>query len=1234
MGASWISEGKTNLVFREWPGDTAGNAAQLVELLNAQLDPASGDGHFLSAASAVDCGLPEKTTLVFEVLDLRRRDEHSQSIEQALCDLLVGRAVIDEPKNEIVRLLMVSDTLSLDEWEVERPGEKISIKKDVELLARALRTVDAAHYVQILLDGDRDPESGEMVDAKSSAAFAQSAILGLARKHEGPRIKRLGEIIETRSKEVRALLIAARDYPGFSELGLAGKADDFDAVLNEINLVSQFGKRRDDIITARLDPLRAKDPRVSMESYSVRARRSELLASIVANGGEPERNTREIGDKLTSLELNLKRYEFLRDLGRLLGSRSVQMLEGFYEEFEKAWYFPGGEARVLIIDDRLYKLLVKGEDTADLQIAGLRRIFAMIGWENQVHIAPPTIIPRSDFACGEAEDGPDEAGIGMRSLNGPARRKAIPLEDFAVILLDLESDERYVGALAIPRLTNHLRKFAELAPPMEKAGRKRWIAPIIVMTGTESAGTVQQSFHLGAAGYVSKTRPYQLPFKLLRALYGHSAHHRSDTPTASHFEALNALQPDVAAKLRQTKMPSAIHGGQNIAADSPVFIDKREEVWIRSLPKADLHCHLGTCIAYPAIETMAHNTVGYLLQLEDDRPLGGEAASKKRVPIASTSFNRVFDRVANAVVLGEWLHAQAIRYGLEGAEPLRCLAVGAQVFGEGKPLEMKSFGLGDEIIRRLHGTNDRVETFEIAAMLAATCGSAEDTAAMVPGSYIRQLYSWFKRTRGAKSDDKPVFDPARAFHHVGKTTLVQLWRTVSRWRGTFTRDAARLGLAPPFGSKTHGWKELAEHFEWRVKASQDATSGARARAIEVLYKGTGKGPDLSIVKESLKGLGFEHLAERLEAPSLHPDTSHAALSLREYVAIPERRVVDSGNGQSGLQRYLLGADLLGSAYLQYPDNLLIAGYALTLDNARDNVIYAEVRCETTGYARAGMNAQDATDMLCLSFDLASLFLQLQTGDQASLPLVRTNVLLAAKRHKSPAAATEAIALMEAYLQRRPGSAKERFSRSEFEMLFPSWWRPSEVVGFDISGDESKESEWLHALLTPLTRQSSPITIHAGEAASAASIWSAVYDLNATRIGHGLRLAEDSALLNYCVREGICMEMCPNSNSFTNGFDGIEPLESPRHHYPLRQYMQQGLEVCLATDNRYLHGEGRQTLTSEYLTAARLSGGLTRWEILQIVKAGFKNAFLDKDEVRSLVTEAEDRIYQIVARGWV
>lgn len=110
-----------------------------------------------------------------------------------------------------------------------------------------------------------------------------------------------------------------------------------------------------------------------------------------------------------------------------------------------------------------------------------------------------------------------------------------------------------------------------------------------------------------------------------------------------------------------------------------------------------------------------------------------------------------------------------------------------------------------------------------------------------------------------------------------------------------------------------------------------------------------------------------------------------------------------------------------------------------------------------------------------------------------------------------------------------------------------------------------------------------------------------------------------------------MEMCPISNQFTNAFEKIASrdglLGEKREHYPLRYYLEAGLDVCISTDNRQLHRQ--KTLTHDYLCAARLAGGLTRWEILRLVKAGFKHAFLPKHEIELLLREVEQEIYRLV-----
>jgi hypothetical protein len=46
-------------------------------------------------------------------------------------------------------------------------------------------------------------------------------------------------------------------------------------------------------------------------------------------------------------------------------------------------------------------------------------------------------------------------------------------------------------------------------------------------------------------------------------------------------------------------------------------------------------------------------------------------------------------------------------------------------------------------------------------------------------------------------------------------------------------------------------------------------------------------------------------------------------------------------------------------------------------------------------------------------------------------------------------------------------------------------------------------------------------------------------------------------------------------------------------------------------------ERPRTLTDEFLWAARLSGSFTRWEVLKLIKAGFKHAFIDKRDAQEL-----------------
>jgi len=284
-----------------------------------------------------------------------------------------------------------------------------------------------------------------------------------------------------------------------------------------------------------------------------------------------------------------------------------------------------------------------------------------------------------------------------------------------------------------------------------------------------------------------------------------------------------------------------------------------------------------------------------------------------------------------------------------------------------------------------------------------------------------------------------------------------------------------------------------------------------------------------------------------------------------------------------------------------------------------------------------MTAQNATTVLLVGFDLANAIL----ADESQEKWVRVNVLLGAKRHKRDRDIRSVVQLLANELQRSK-VPQELFGLGQFDPKGPpAWWQPSEVVGFDLSGDENSKMhrpDELAAFIETLDRESAPITIHAGESASAESIWEAVFLLGARRIGHGLRLREQPRLLEHCVTRRICMELCPISNAYTGGL--TEANEMDRKHdkpgqrwlYPIVHYLNAGMDVCINTDNRFLHPAGQRTVTAEYMKAAELTGYLTKAEVLSIVCAGFRNAFLDEMDLNRLLAHVEDRIYPILVGG--
>ncbi|MEH0825496.1 adenosine deaminase [Micromonospora sp. CPCC 205714] len=101
--------------------------------------------------------------------------------------------------------------------------------------------------------------------------------------------------------------------------------------------------------------------------------------------------------------------------------------------------------------------------------------------------------------------------------------------------------------------------------------------------------------------------------------------------------------------------------------------------------------------------------------------------------------------------------------------------------------------------------------------------------------------------------------------------------------------------------------------------------------------------------------------------------------------------------------------------------------------------------------------------------------------------------------------------------------------------------------------------------------------HAGETTGPQTVWDALRDLGAERIGHGISAAQDPELLAYLAEHRIALEVCPTSNIRTRAVAHLD-------EHPLRRLVDAGVLVTINSDDPPMFGT---TLNDEYAVAARL-----------------------------------------------
>lgn len=169
-----------------------------------------------------------------------------------------------------------------------------------------------------------------------------------------------------------------------------------------------------------------------------------------------------------------------------------------------------------------------------------------------------------------------------------------------------------------------------------------------------------------------------------------------------------------------------------------------------------------------------------------------------------------------------------------------------------------------------------------------------------------------------------------------------------------------------------------------------------------------------------------------------------------------------------------------------------------------------------------------------------------------------------------------------------------------------------ITALDLAGDELGFPG--HLFLNHFTRARDAgwrITVHAGEAAGPESIWQAIRDLGAERIGHGVKAVQDPALMDFLAEKRIGIESCLTSNIQTSTVSSLT-------QHPLKTFLEHGVLASINTDDPAVQGIDIQ---HEYHTAAP-AAGLSKEQIRQAQINGLEMAFLTIAEKQALIARVK------------
>ncbi|MFN6148111.1 MAG: adenosine deaminase [Planctomycetota bacterium] len=380
-----------------------------------------------------------------------------------------------------------------------------------------------------------------------------------------------------------------------------------------------------------------------------------------------------------------------------------------------------------------------------------------------------------------------------------------------------------------------------------------------------------------------------------------------------------------------------------------------------------------------------------------------------------------------------------------------------------------------------------------------------------------------------------------------------------------------------------------------------------------------------------------HLDGSLRLPTL------IELARQHKVALPSRTPeglleLVFKRAYRNLPEYLKGFEFT-VACLQDAESLERAAFELCLDCRAENVFYAEIRFAPQLHVRGDFRVRDVLRAVCKGIERAKKRINADPEVKRGLvPRFEAGVIVCALRFFLPQFSEHYRAYFEA-LPTAP--AAEIYALASLELARAAVAAAEDeglpVVGFDLAGQERGFPAKDHQAAYQLAHEHFlGKTVHAGEDYGPESIFQAITDCHADRIGHGTWLfsprhirdrsirdkrAFIGKLARYVAERRITLEVCLTSNQQT-----IPELRDDLGRHPFRKMREARCSVTLCTDNRLV---SRTTMTDECDKAVQ-AFDLDARALKDVLIYGFKRSFFPgpyphkREWVRSVLNHMEDR----------